>query len=254
MRSDQLGEMSFMFASNVKKKLSMATVAAVCVTLGTAGVAQQAQAFTLFSDRTKFQGQLGNFIVDNYENPGYLKGDYWNDANSDYHSEGSMNSVLGETRYKATGFTFGGNHIIYGPFGNNNHGYCAGCNGSFLLDFTQTSVGNALGVFGVAFDLLVGTDYFAHVVFGDNSQQDFSLGSVGNGFWGVTSDKQIKTIHFGLQGGGTTQNGYITIDNLTIGSQVKPESVPEPTSTLGLLALGAVGASSMLWRKKASAS
>ncbi|MFB2920998.1 MULTISPECIES: laminin B domain-containing protein [Aerosakkonema] len=53
---------------------------------------------------------------------------------------------------------------------------------------------------------------------------------------------------------GEYSNGPETVglDNVVISSG--PKSVPEPTSTLGLLALGAVGASSMLWRKKASAS
>ncbi len=234
-------------------KATLALPISLMVTaLGTVGVTQQAQAFNLFGDRTTFQSQLDTFIVDDYENPGYLNGDYGDYRYVDYHSDASMNNVLGETRYQTTGFTQG--HVIYGLFGNNQHGYCAGCNGSFLLDFTQTSVGSTLGVFGAAFDLLVGTDYFAHVIFGDNSQQDFSLASVGTGFWGITSDQKIKSIHLGLQGGGTTQNGYITIDNLTIGSNVNPESVPEPSSVLGVLALGALGVASVHKRKKAQVS
>jgi hypothetical protein len=236
-------------------KATLALPISLMVTaLGTVGVTQQAQAFNLFGDRTTFQNQLDSFIVDDYENPGYLKGDYGDYPETDYHSDASMNSVLGETQYKATGWTFDGSHVIYEPFGNNQHGYCAGCNGSFLLDFTQTSVGSTRGVFGAAFDLLVGTNYFAHVIFGDNSQQDFSLASVGTGFWGITSDQKIKSIHLGLQGGGTTQNGYITIDNLTIGSNVNPESVPEPSSVLGVLALGALGVASVHKRKKAQVS
>lgn len=233
-----------MSTSNVIKKLSMATAGAVCVALGTVGVAQQAQAFTLFGDRTTFQSQLDTFIVDDYENPGYRKGDYSDGPIVDRHSEFSMNSVLGETRYKSTGWS---THIIYSPSGS-TRGYCAGCNGSFLLDFSQTSVSNKLGVFGAAFNLLVGTNYFANVVFGDNSQQDFSLAPVGRGFWGITSDKQIKSMHLGLKGGGTTRDGYITIDNLTVGSNSK--SIPEPASTLGLLILGALGAASVYKRKK----
>ncbi len=102
-----------------------------------------------------------------------------------------------------------------------------------MLDFTQTTVGNTLGVFGAGFDILSGTQYFAQVTFGDNSMQDFSLAD--QNFWGITSEKSIKTVHVGLQGGGSTTNGSILIDNLTIGGT---KSVPEPASVIGLLALG----------------
>lgn len=232
-------------------KATLALPISLMVTaLGTVGVTQQAQAFNLFGDRTIFQNQLDTFIVDDYSNPGYLTGDVINDPDFDILSNAQMSSVIGETQYVSTGFT-DWNLIVGQP---NNPQYCAGCNGSFLLDFTQTSVGSTFGVFGAAFDITVGTNYFAHVVFSDNSQQDFSLASVGTGFWGITSDQKIKSIHLGLLGGGTTQDGYITIDNLTIGSNVNPESVPEPSSVLGVLALGALGVATAHKRKKAQVS
>nr|WP_225896464.1 PEP-CTERM sorting domain-containing protein [Amazonocrinis nigriterrae] len=113
-----------------------------------------------------------------------------------------------------------------------------------MLDFTQTTVGNALGVFGAGFDIIFGTQYFAHVTFGDDSTEDFSL--AGQTFWGLISEKSIKGVHVGLIGGGSTINGSIVIDNLTIGGK----SVPEPASVMGLLALGAFGATSLGKRKQ----
>ncbi|MBW4687058.1 MAG: PEP-CTERM sorting domain-containing protein [Komarekiella atlantica HA4396-MV6] len=156
-----------------------------------------------------------------------------------------MSGVVGETKYKTT-TPFGANgYNLITAQQSGNHAYCAGCNGSFLLDFTQTTVGNALGVFGAGFDILYGTQYFAQVTFGDDSTQDFSL--AGQNFWGITSEKSIKGIHVGLQGGGATTSGSILIDNLTIGGA---KSVPEPASVIGILAFGAFGASSLHKRKQ----
>ncbi|MCL1465217.1 PEP-CTERM sorting domain-containing protein [Argonema galeatum] len=220
----------------------MATASAAVVALGTGLVAQHAQAYSLFSERTSFQNELDTLVVDDYENPAYLNGDVINGSTVDIHSDAQMSSILGETQYNTTGWN-NWNLIVEQNFG---HKYCAGCNGSFLLDFTQTTVGNSLGVFGAGFDIFAGTNYFAHVILGDDSTQDFSLASSGQGFWGITSEKSIKGIHIGLANGGSTTNGYIEIDNLTIGSK----SVPEPTSAIGLLGLGAIGAASMLKRKQ----
>src|SRR5262245_31844743 len=52
--------------------------------------------------------------------------------------------------------------------------YCAGCNGSFILDFRHTSVGTSKGVYGVGFDFVndgppFGPQYTAFITFGDKS-------------------------------------------------------------------------------------
>lgn len=235
-----------MATSTVLEKLSLAATSAAFIALGIGLETQQAQAYTLFSEQTTFQNQLSTFIVDDYENPGYLSGDIFDGEGLDIHSNASMSSVLGETQYETTtGFGTGtGYNLIVER--DSGHRYCAGCNGSFLLDFTQTSVGNALGVFGAGFDILADTDYFARVTFGNNNEQDFSL--AGRSFFGITSDTGIKSFYIGLAGGQPTIDGYIEIDNLTIGS--KSEPVPEPTSVMGLLAVGAFSAGSMLKRKQ----
>lgn len=225
------------------KNLSMITAGAIFITLGVVFRTTPAQAYTLFSDKATFQNQLSTFIVDDYENPGYFTGDIVDYQIFDIHSNVSMSGVIGETLYQTTGF--GGHNIIVEKEQEQNHIYCAGCNGSFLLDFTQTSVGNALGVFGVGFNLLPSTDYFAQVTFGNNNKQDFSL--AGRSFFGITSEVSVKSIHVGLAGGQPTQSGYIEIDNLTIGSRAT--TVPEPSLILGLLAVGAFGSYSVQKRK-----
>lgn len=225
------------------KKLSLTTFGVSVIALGIATGGQQAQASTLFNTRTTFQNNLSTFITDGYENPNYFQGNLFNGTTLDIHTNASMSNVFGQTQYQTTTpYGVDGYNLIVDQGGN--HTYCAGCNGSFLLDFTQTTLGSSLGVFGAGFDIVAGTEYFAHVIFGDDSTQDFSL--AGQAFWGITSNKSIKGIHVGLAGGGSTTGGYIEIDNLTIGAR----AVPEPASLIGLLAFGTFGATSALKRKQ----
>lgn len=179
----------------------------------------------LYGNRAAFQSQLASSVTDDYSNPAYQF----------INSNANMSAVLGETNYQSTGFN--NLNIVSGG------AYCAGCNGSFLLDFTSTSVGDANGVFGVGIDIVWQSSslpYQALVTYGDNSTDDFVLGGAGT-FWGLTSSLDIKSIHFGLAGGGTTTdlNGSFGIDNLTIGSDGTSQ-VPEPM-TLALVGLGLAG-------------
>ena len=185
----------------------------------------------VFSLRSLFEAQLSPFIIDDYENTGYLSGDIHNGSTLDIHSNAHMSSILGETDYTSTGWD-NWNFITLRSGGN--HVYCAGCNGSYLMDLTSTSIGGPLGVFGAGVDIMAGTTYHAFITFGDNSQQDFALPN-SPAFFGITSNLLIKSIHMGLEGGGTTQGGYLEIDNLTIGAPI-----PEPSSLL-LLGSGLLG-------------
>jgi hypothetical protein len=145
-------------------------------------------------------------------------------------NDATMSAVLGETDYTSTGFP---NHNLV-PNGY----YCAGCNGSFQLGFTTTSVGDASGVFGVGIDILSNSQslpYHAFVTFGDASTIDYLLPGAGT-FWGINSPLNIASIDFGLINGGTTVSGSFAIDNLTIGSA----AVPAP-ATLALFGLGLAG-------------
>lgn len=171
-----------------------------------------------YSNSAVFQGQLGASVTDNYSNPGY----------SFLNSNAAMSAVLGETDYQSTGHS----NINIVSSGR----YCAGCNGSFLMSFTTTSVGDANGVFGVGMDIVFNNGYFAYITFGDNSVANVALAATG--FWGVTATEEIKSIHFGLSGGAATTRSSFQVDNLTIGSQ--GQQVPEPAS-LGLLGIGLAG-------------
>lgn len=183
---------------------------------------------------------IGLFILDDYET-GYSSGLSVSDA--------AMSSVLGETQYVATGHPNGNSAVGKHPAipGSSNY-YCAGCNGSFLLDFTSTSIGDIFGVYGVGIDIRenrLSFPYVAFVRFGDDSTTEFLLSSVefevvpsSHEFWGIISDVKIKSIHFGLENGGVTTAGSFAIDNLVIG--LRPVSIPTP-STLYSLSIGLVG-------------
>lgn len=187
-------------------------------------------ASVLYTDWTSFNSALDSIVVDNYENGGYVF--VQNDA--------SMSNVLGETNYTTTGFS--NNDIVWSNTPG-NHMYCAGCNGSFLLDFTSTSVSGANGVYGVGFDYFNAGNpgYTALVTYGNGSTENFGFDTISNPnlkFWGITSDLEIASIHFGLVDGGTTQSGSFGLDNLTIGNN--STKVPEPAGML-LFGLGLLG-------------
>jgi hypothetical protein len=134
----------------------------------------------LITSRADFESSLGTIIVDDYENALYQF----------LQSDAVMSAVLGETQYNTTGFS--DNNIVFGDAGG-NHYYCAGCNGSFLLDFTNTSVSGAGGVYGVGFDFFnrISPFYNGFVTYGDGSTENFAFDPVSIEnvqFWGITSD------------------------------------------------------------------
>jgi hypothetical protein len=172
---------------------------------------------TVHGSRAAFEDMLGASVTDSYSNPGYVF--VQNDA--------AMSAVLGETDYVSTGFN--NLNIVLGGR------YCAGCNGSFRLIFTSTSVTEGNGVFGVGLDIVSNSGYSALVSFGDGGTQLYALPGSGN-FWGITSTRQVSQIDFG-PGGNPSTSGYFQIDNLTIGA------VPEPqTWALLIVGFGMIGA------------
>ena len=186
-------------------------------------------ATTVYTDRDSFLSALGAQRTDAYSPAeGYAPG-------FSLLSNADMSAVFGETRYQSTGFQ--DINIIA------QEGYCAGCNGSFLLSFTSTSLGTADGVFGVGTDIRFNSPaaegpYTAAVTFGDLGSTIFSL-PTGPSFFGITSDRLINSIAFGPNPS-TTKGGFIGIDNLTIGSVVG--AVPEPSTwALMLLGFGSIG-------------
>ena len=187
-----------------------------------------------YSNSLTFQAALGASVTDSYSDPGYQNGNKVNGAGFDIFFNAAMSAVLGETDYQTTGHT---DQNILENGSDGDYDYCAGCNGSFRLTFTTTTVGTASGVYGAGFNF-ANTDptvpYHAFVTFGDGSTADYLLAVTPlfnfTNFFGITSDLLISSIHLGLANGGTTTGGAFAIDDLTIGAA----SVPDATSTLGL--------------------
>jgi len=212
------------------------TAAALALAGAALMAALPAQAATItYATRAGYQAALGTSVTDDYSNAGY----------GFSQTNAVMSAVLGETDYTSTGFL--NTNLVY-PVGGVDRAYCAGCNGSFRLTFTSTSVGTASGVYGVGFDydnnpdfvFLGGPAYVAFVTFGDDTTAEYSLSTAPFGlalqfFFGLTSDSLIKSVHLGLTGGGATSLGGFIVDDLTIGSAAA--AVPEPGS-VALLGLG----------------
>ncbi len=155
---------------------------------------------TYYNNQATFNAAIGTSKTDDDSNPGYVF----------IQNNAQMSAVFNETDYETTGFQ--NLNIVNGGF------YCAGCNGSFKLIFTTTSVGTPAGVEAVGPTIPVhnmGVPYFAYITFGDNTTANIALPAAGS-FWGVSAPERITSIHMGLSGGGATTSGSFGIDNLTI--------------------------------------
>lgn len=194
-------------------------------------------ALITYGDRAAFESNFSFSILDDYQHKGYTSGDISNQPVSSEFSDIAMSAVVGETTYRSTTFDNSNRVSLYWTVTDNRY-YCAGCNGSFELGFSDTSVSTASGVNYVGFDIAGNYDwgpFFAFMTFGDGSTQSlalplFSGSGEASTFWGVFSDKGITTMHFGNEDG-SPSTGTFLIDNLTIASDI-----PEPT-TLSLMGL-----------------
>ena len=190
---------------------------------------------TTYSNRATFLATLSSSFTDDYENPNYMF--IQNDA--------QMTAVEGQTAYMSTGFS--NLDIVFNDVGS-NHSYCAGCNGSFILNFTNTTFGTpGVGVFGVGFDIVdVNQGYFATVFLGNGMEEQYALPPAGS-FWGITNPALINHICFGLPNCGATTSLSFALDNLTIGTP-SGGTTPEP-STLITLGSGLLACAGFLRRK-----
>jgi hypothetical protein len=191
--------------------------------LGSVLPAAKADTMT-FPSSSSLIAQLGAHITDDYSNPGYATAAGVNIGDTAVLTDAQMTAVLGETTYTATGFP---DFNLVSPAGTSFATYCTGCNGSFELGFTSTSVGSSNGVFGAGFDVvIVSPNEYAFVTFGDGSTANYLLKT--GTYFGITSTLGIKTIDVGLINGGITTTNFAEIDNLTIGGP----PVPEPAGWL----------------------
>jgi len=159
---------------------------------------------TFHASSAAFTAAVGTQVVDGYGSPPYP-------ADFGIYDNATFSAFLGETDYETTGFPNWNMHQSAGT-------YCAGCNGSFRLTFTSTSVTSGGAVFGVALDVLANDPslpYVAFVTYGDATTQNVALPGDGS-FFGVTAPEGIVSIHFGLTNGGSTTSGSFVIDNLRI--------------------------------------
>jgi MYXO-CTERM domain-containing protein len=183
------------------------------------GVAAEAQAASpvYWANRVDFDASLTESVTDTYDGGGYVTFMSYTDA--------AMTAVLGETEYHTTGFA-NSNYISM----DSDNIYCGGCT-SFELIFTSTSVGDEEGVNAVGFDVIYTDDFFqpywAYITFADGTTESVDLPGQGF-FWGVSAPEKIERIHFGLMNGGATMNGYLYIDDLTIGQQLCGNGVLDP--------------------------
>jgi len=179
------------------------------------------QAAMLYTDRILFESSLDTPITDDYNDPPYTEFQY---------SNADMSAIFGETEYQSTFFVEW--NLVPGS-GTEQH-YCSGCNGSFRLLFTSTSVGTPAGVFGVGFDIFGDENVFgttASVTFGDGSTMDYAIPNTSAGnfpFWGITDELLIASIHFGEPGGASSGNMRMALDNLTIGAMGDMSVIPVP--------------------------
>jgi hypothetical protein len=166
--------------------------------------------YTTYSTRTSLEAMLNTKIVDDFST-GY----------GQFNTDAGMSAVRGETKFTSTSYS-NWNLVLNGT-------YCAGCNGSFRMDFGTTSVSQGGGVFGVGFDYFSNsptTPFLAYVTFGDGSSANLGL-NVGNGFFGLTSTLGVSSIHIGLTNGVASTAGYFVMDNLEIGNANPPKPKPQ---------------------------
>ena len=211
-----------------------------------------ASAASVYGNEFVFRTQVGATIFDNYSNPGYLTGDSSTDtpipgATIAFFSDQGISNVLGETAYIGD-LSSPANIVSTSSFsGGSRSYYCYGCNWSFTLDFTNTSVTNTGGVYGVGLNIGENQSnapspniiFDAIVNFADSSTVDYSLPFVpytsqSPVFWGITSDVPISSIHITAPGGGVSGDGSFHLDALTIAGKPSMSivpTIPTPTAT-----------------------
>lgn len=196
----------------------------------------EAGASTIFTSSASFFSSVGFYLTDDYQHLDYMTGDIEDQLIVDRFTNNRMSAIFGETIYRTTGFPNNypdgqTNSVAYYGVGNERY-YCGGCNGSFQLDFTATSVGDGDGVYGVGLNVggnIASFPFYAYVIFSDNTSASFLMpivegGGVQKNFWGITSDTKIRTIDFGGYNGAAVAMGSFLIDDLTIAASIPTQA------------------------------
>ena len=227
--------------NSMQMKFLVPTLRLAVVSLVAGALPQVTYAATVvYNNSAIFSSQLGASLLDTYSVAQGYSNTLYSDAN--------MTAVVGQTAYVATRLS---NYNLVGnnPSGETDGAYCAGCNGSFRLNFTGTSYTVGGGVFGAGFDvnLNFASNTYAFVTFANNATSNFLLAPqlTSEGFqpyfFGLTSDLGIASIHVGGLNGAVSGN-TVAIDNLRIGSAAVTAAVPEPaTWAMMLIGFGAIG-------------
>ncbi len=216
--------------TKILSKLSLAAAGATMFSLAIAG---EAQAITLFNDRTAFNAATQSLTNIDFEGIASL-GEY------SYFPNPS-----GFTQSGAT-FTDSGNGL-YVTDPNYYLEYYNWGSGAVLVGSDQGTINVTLGsgVTAVGSDIMSILNYASDFLVTLSTGDTYTLNSSNypnRSFVGFTSDIAISSISF------QATNGYTELDNFTFG-QAKP--VPEPASLLGLLMVGGLGLGGLKRKQKA---
>jgi hypothetical protein len=183
----------------------------------------------------EWSDQLGDIYVVNFKDPKY---------NLDM-TDAEMLELTKEVRFYSTAHP-NEHHVQQDPskWWYRDH-YCS-CEGSFGIDFSQSSLSNERGVNGILLRYLtygdhISAQYSARVTFGDGSSAHYDLrwDPFDSYWWYITSDLGIKSVHLGYNGE-VTSEGNFRLEQVAIGGWIPVASVSE-TGSLGLVLTGLFG-------------
>lgn len=211
-------------------------------------------ATVVYSERTLFNQSVGTYIVDGYDSETYG----WN-PDDPYGTvrltDEELNSLSPEVIYSTD---LEVNWVGFAYTGQTDPGvYCSGCNLAVTMEFTNTSIGTSMGVYGVGLDIALNraSDGYpsqvrhAFVTFSDGSMIEYSLPRVIATepalFWGISSEKLISSITFDEPDGYIARTSFI-IDNLTVAAN--PVPIPSAIWLFGSGLISLIG----LARRKAN--
>lgn len=237
------------------RRFPLKELIAVAVFAFGAGAAQSAT--TTYADRATFLTAIGGAptVLDDYQAPGYNAGDLGHSSFLDYYSDAGISNVIHEVAYTMTG----GEALHEGIESPNALSRYYYPTKSVLLDFQFTTVGTSSGVYSVGFDhfatpvpVSAPESLWLLVGFGDSTMANYLISGgtdVARSFFGIASDKLIKSIHIGGFGGTKDPAMGTGFDNLVFGGGPTAAPVPLPAA-VWLLISGLGGVAAFTRRRK----